>query len=307
LRAAKPVIEFVIPISLLARDLPFCRISLPAAIRSVYLYEQVTFVAVALTLSVFARAADPVSPAYQSDRCGTTNGGRGEKLAGWDWSDVVRSAGAGMTGTRGRGYAPLQEVRAYWEGLRRDGGLPDRMDIDPRGMDQALAHVFLLERIAPGVARFRVAGMHFTEVMGMEVRGMPLTAMLEPASRGPAATLLEDVFSMPAIVELAVQAQTGLGRGPLDGRMVILPVSDNGVCDRALGCFVTLGTIGRVPRRFQVVRQRTERLRPAGGLAAAAAETASHAFAEAPAPFMGQDAARPQRSRAHLRLVLPDE
>lgn len=226
-------------------------------------------------------------------------------VMGWDWSDVVRSAGAGMTGTRGRGYAPLQEVRAYWEGLRRDGALPDRMDIDPRGMDRALEHVFLLERIAPGVARFRVAGMHIAEVMGMEVRGMPITAMLEPTSRGPAATLLEDVFSMPAIVEIAVQAQTGLGRGPLDGRMVFLPVTDNGVCDRALGCFVTLGTIGRVPRRFQIVRQQTERLRPGGGLTAAA--PTSNAFAEAPEQFIAKDAPRPQRSRAHLRLVMPDE
>jgi hypothetical protein len=58
-----------------ARDLPIFRISLPATIRSVYLYEQVTFVAVALTLSTFACGADTVSPAYQSDRCGTTNGG----------------------------------------------------------------------------------------------------------------------------------------------------------------------------------------------------------------------------------------
>jgi hypothetical protein len=39
------------------------------------------------------------------------------------------------------------EVRAYWEGLRRDGAIPARTDLDPRGMADVLDQVFVAERI----------------------------------------------------------------------------------------------------------------------------------------------------------------
>ncbi|MEM1421046.1 MAG: PAS domain-containing protein, partial [Pseudomonadota bacterium] len=54
----------------------------------------------------------------------------------------------------------LSLVEAYWEGLRAGRLVPRRADVDPRGIDQALEYSFILERIAPGMARFRLAGMH---------------------------------------------------------------------------------------------------------------------------------------------------
>jgi len=35
-----------------------------------------------------------------------------------------------------------------------------RSQIDPRGLEQVLPSAFILERIAPGVARFRIAEHH---------------------------------------------------------------------------------------------------------------------------------------------------
>lgn len=215
------------------------------------------------------------------------------------------------------GYGLLQEVRAYWQGLRPGTGrpeadlqapaLPDRASIDPRGLDRALSHVFLVERIAPGLARFRIAGMHLADLMGMEVRGMPLSAMFDTCGREQMQKLLEQVFAGPAVLELALEGERGIGRPSLEGRMILLPVrGDSGECDRALGCIVTLGPVGRTPRRFAIARQVTEMLgtpkaiqpRPAptmpAGRMAGFAEPAS-TFAPAP---MGAAPRYP-----HLRLV----
>jgi len=168
----------------------------------------------------------------------------------------------GGTG-RGPGYAPLHRVRAYWDGLRGTDLIPRRRLIEPHGLRDALAHVFLIERIAPGQARFRLAGTHLTQVMGMEVRGMPLSAILVPASRDGARALVEAVFAGPSVVELALESDRGLGRPALQGRMILLPVGDDDEnCDRALGCLVTEGDIGRGPRRFAITRQRTETVLP---------------------------------------------
>ena len=65
----------------------------------------------------------------------------------------------------------IEMIRAYWEGLRPEEGLPSRAQIDPRGMAGALSGAFMIERIAPGVGRLRIAGMQLVDLMGMEVRG----------------------------------------------------------------------------------------------------------------------------------------
>ena len=217
---------------------------------------------------------------------------------------------AGMSGNRdddGPGYGLLQEVRAYWEALRPEGGLPARAAIDPRGLERALEHVFLVERIAPGLARFRLAGMHLTVLMGMEVRGMPLSALFDPAGRDRMHGLLEQVFSGPSVLELALEGERGIGRPSLEGRMILLPVrGDAGVCDRALGCLVTVGPVGRTPRRFALARQVTEALGPAPGRPAAApAPVLQPGLAEPSATFAAAPSVNPRR--AHLRLVKSDE
>ena len=222
----------------------------------------------------------------------------------WDWERVVKS----MTGEKepgtARGYAALQEVRAYWEGLRQGASLPQRKDVDPRGMANALEHVFLLERIGHGIGRFRLAGMHLTQLMGMEVLGMPLTALVEPQARGAMESLLEDAFRAPAIVEIALEAERGIGRPALEGRIILLPVlGDDGNCDRVLGCLVTVGNVGRSPRRFAIVRQRTSSVAPASEPDPKSATPVS-GFADGATPYVPPPA---QRARGHLRLVKSDE
>lgn len=152
-------------------------------------------------------------------------------------------------------YAPLAQIEGYWNSLRGNRMMPQRAEIDPRGLKGALEYCFVLERIAPGLARLRVAGSHLGDLMGMEVRGMPISAFLTAGSRERFGKALEEVFETPATATITLSAETGFGRPALAARMLVLPVrSDLGDVSRVLGGFITNGDVGRVPRRFNVDR-----------------------------------------------------
>ncbi|MCT2538407.1 PAS domain-containing protein [Sedimentimonas flavescens] len=195
----------------------------------------------------------------------------------------------------------LADLHGYWEGLRCGRVVPARADIDPRRIEEQLEFAFVLERIAPGIARFRIAGQHLTRLMGMEVRGMPLSSLVTPPTRDLLAQVTERVFATPAVAEIELRAQTGLGRPALTGRMLLLPMSSgSGMIDRALGCLVTDGRqIGLTPRRFGWAGSSVTRI-------AAASESAAQGFAEPPAPFEAQDET-PEMRRAKFRIVTSGE
>ncbi|MCB2125297.1 MAG: PAS domain-containing protein [Rhodobacteraceae bacterium] len=217
-----------------------------------------------------------------------------------------------LAGNRGAmAPAAIAEVRAYWEGLRGGRAAPCRSEVDPRGIERSLEHAFVLERIAPQVARFRLAGMHLNDLMGMEVRGMPFTTLFTPAARREIGILLASVFAGPCTAELMLAGESGFGKPALAGRMVLLPLkSDLGDVSRILGCLATEGAIGRAPRRFDL---RESLVRPVAATApdrdagsAAAPPPPAAGFAEPATPFAAAPA-RLERGRAHLRLVVSDE
>lgn len=150
-------------------------------------------------------------------------------------------------------FAPLAQIDGYWETLRGTRLLPLRSEIDPRGLKGALEYCFVLERIAPGLARLRVAGSHLGDLMGMEVRGMPISSFLSSGSRKEFGEMLEDVFERPAKAVITLTAETGFGRPPLKAKMILMPVrSDLGDTSRILGGFMADGDLGRAPRRFTI-------------------------------------------------------
>lgn len=153
----------------------------------------------------------------------------------------------------------IQSVRAYWESLRENGRLPLRQDIDPRGLASALEQVFLVEQIAPGHGRFRLAGNLFHDLMGMDVRGMPLTTLLEAVSRERFKIGLQGVFDDAAGMHVRLEAERAIGRPALSARMMLLPLrGGSGEPMLALGVLACRGQIGRAPRRFAITSIRTE-------------------------------------------------
>ncbi|WP_299281863.1 PAS domain-containing protein [uncultured Tateyamaria sp.] len=172
-----------------------------------------------------------------------------------DKSDLNPHTIVAMTEFRAEvGYSAISQVEAYWEGLRGARLMPKRSEIDPRGIETALEYTFVLERIAPGMARIRIAGSHLSDLMGMEVRGMPLTSLITPPCRRQINDVIEDVCQRPAVCELRMNAETSATKPHLDARMLLLPLkSDLGDVSRVLGCMIAQGEVGHTPRRFDVV------------------------------------------------------
>lgn len=205
--------------------------------------------------------------------------------------------------TSGQSLSPIRQAEAYWTALRQGGSIPRRSDVDPRGLENLLHCAFVLEGVAPGIARFRIAGRHIAEITGMEVRGMPITALFTPLSRKTMSDALTDVFSSPAIAELTLSAEPLAGQGSFEAHMVLLPLKDdNDKITRALGVVVSEDVEQRQAARFNITGISSRRV---GGLTYSAARKVpadgaeSKGFADAPQPF--------ERGVRHLRLVKTDE
>jgi len=150
----------------------------------------------------------------------------------------------------------LHQVRAYWEGLRHEGALPTRAQLNPRGIEGALACAFLAEQVAPGIARFRIAGTQISDLIGMDVRGMPVSCLFAPDARLALMQVAGQVFSDPAVLEMDLKAERNIGRPALEARLLMLPMlNDEGRCTLSLGCLALAGEIGRAPRRFDIARR----------------------------------------------------
>ena len=165
----------------------------------------------------------------------------------------------------GKSLSPLKQAEAYWSSLRNGVDIPRRSDIDPRGIENLLEYAFIIERVAPGVARFRLAGQHLSALMGMDVRGMPLTAFFTPQARAHVGAMLENMFEKPAVVELEMKGEARRRRPSYEAKMLLLPLrSDTGEVTRALGVLVSDGPVSTVPARFDVAKLG---LRPTNGQA----------------------------------------
>ena len=208
------------------------------------------------------------------------------------------------------GYAALSLVEAYWDALRAGREMPKRAEIDPRGIESALEHAFILERVAPGVARMRIAGTHLNDVMGMDARGMPLTSFFDQEARVRVAGLLEEVFQTPGTAEIAMHTPARAGQPAMDARMILLPLkSDLGDVSRILGCFVCPDFTATAPHRFQIRTVDMRRLNAGGG--SMPLPDRSFGFSETPMPYERQRNAAAPSAQAeaatgrppYLRLV----
>lgn len=151
----------------------------------------------------------------------------------------------------GKSLSPLRQAEAYWSDLCDGQHVPRRSQIDPRGLENILSYTFMLERIAPGIARFRLAGQHLHELAGMEVRGMPITAFFSPATRSEIGATLEHVFGTPAIAELSLGPEDQFLFG--EGRLILLPLRGDGdQVNRALGVLVADDALIGAPCRFRI-------------------------------------------------------
>lgn len=177
----------------------------------------------------------------------------------------------------------LVDTLDYWNDLRSRTALPRRAEIDPRRIEGALPYAFILERTTPALARFRVAGGHLNDLMGMDVRGMPISALFDDAQRDHLLELVEEVFTTPSTLELALSARVP-GAEVKTAELLILPMTDDeDRVTRALGCLVSRGPVVQPPYHFRIDQTRRTRV--------------AH-MVDGPAPVAPTQKARPMPLRA---------
>lgn len=199
---------------------------------------------------------------------------------------------------RPAGRSALQEIEDHWRELRaRSEHLPRREEVDTGRIAGALPHAFVLERIAPGQARFRIAGRAIVDLLGGEARGLPLSVLFSPPGREAVAPWVQRCLEGPALVDLLVEAPQGPMRLPLRGRLLMLPMLDpEGEATRILGGLLTDGVPRRASPRFELADAvpRVETVAPRA--------QARRAFGFAPA--MPGRPGLSESERPYLRLVV---
>lgn len=148
-----------------------------------------------------------------------------------------------------------QSIRTYWENLRcQSGCLPDRRQLDPRGIADALGYCFIGERLGRGVIGLRFAGAGLAGLCGDDMEGMPLSILFASDSRPALAMRAEEVFLGQRLVHMRLHSARAIGQNALTGTLLMLPVRQDVSADHLiLGCLVATKMRGTAPRKFTIV------------------------------------------------------
>lgn len=145
----------------------------------------------------------------------------------------------------------LSSLKSYWERLRAGRIAPYRAEIDPRQFESALENMFIIEKLGADNMRIRLAGMKICEMMGMEVRGMQPTMLMDAGDRARFERLLDVVMGEPSVVELKLSAPNRAG--VYNATMLLMPLrSDFGEVNRVLGCTSGEGEAFAPPLGFTI-------------------------------------------------------
>lgn len=148
----------------------------------------------------------------------------------------------------------VADVTRHWSSLRAANQVPNRNQIDVSVISHALPFVFLAELVTPRVAKLRICGQHIEDLLGLDMRGMPLTALFQGKAREEIAEALEQV-TRGARVALSLEGETGFGMPKLTAVLALLPLTDAGSqITRVLGVLEYAGDKGRTPRRFTLAQ-----------------------------------------------------
>lgn len=180
-------------------------------------------------------------------------------------------------------HADSQTLVDYWNGLRAGRPCPMRSEVDPRQIDCNIGHLFILEDLGSGNIRFRLAGSALVDAFWMELRGMPLHAIMEPEARQSVVALVSESLEEPGIGRATLARAGGAG----EWEMVVLPLrSGRGAVDRVLGALYPLeGSPARPanpPLTFSIEEMA---ITPVSQLAADEAQRLQAGMAEAQAPW----------------------
>src|SRR5271167_4826162 len=121
-------------------------------------------------------------------------------------------------------HTASRELYAYWEERRGGRAAPERADIEPGAIRQALSDTFILELGAAADGHsFRLAGTRVCALFGRELKGESFIDLWDLGSRGPIADLLAISTDESVGTVAGVTAHSTTGE-PLELELLLLPL-----------------------------------------------------------------------------------
>jgi hypothetical protein len=131
-------------------------------------------------------------------------------------------------------------VLDYWNDRRRHRAAPERGDIDPAEIRQALADTFMLAADFVDDLRFRLAGTRVCALFGREIKGEQFTSLFDDDSRRQVDELIAAVTN-EAVGAIAGLLGTTADDAETEVEMLLLPLAHAGHARiRALGVMAPL-------------------------------------------------------------------
>lgn len=116
----------------------------------------------------------------------------------------------------------------YWNGLRGSRSAPDRRDIDPTRIREALANTFILEQDGlSGRFSFRLAGSHLCTTYCRELKARSFSALWHERDSDAMDTLVRAVTEDHAVALVTFQGTTAIGT-KVSFETILLPLRHNG-------------------------------------------------------------------------------
>ena len=128
----------------------------------------------------------------------------------------------------------------YWNSIRGARSAPDRKDIDPTRIRDALANTFILELDESEKFSFRLAGSHLCTSYCRELKGRSFSALWHERDGDAMETLMRAVTEDHAVALVTFQGTTAL-HTKVSFETILMPLRHNGSTHtRLLGAMTAL-------------------------------------------------------------------
>jgi hypothetical protein len=123
--------------------------------------------------------------------------------------------------------ASTRQLYDYWNAIRGARSAPDRKDIDPTRIREALANTFILELDEAEKFSFRLAGSHLCTSYCRELKGRSFSALWHERDKDAMETLTRAVTEDHAVALVTFQGTTAL-HTKVSFETILMPLRHNG-------------------------------------------------------------------------------
>lgn len=115
----------------------------------------------------------------------------------------------------------------YWNRLRGSRSAPERKDVDPTRIRQALSNTFILESENDSEFSFRLAGSHLCSAYCRELKGRGFASLWHDRDRDAIGTLIRAVTEDSAVALVTFEATTS-SNSKMTFETILMPLRHNG-------------------------------------------------------------------------------